>query len=177
MGAGKSVIARLLARTLDLPAVLLDEIRWPYYLEKGFDPWREIELRERGGARAVLEYRAPFDVDILERVFGDHQRGVFALGAGHIGVLDEERRERLESLLAGFRHVLLLLPDPDLETSIAELARRLEDDPDSDLALNRQLVRNARGWNPATHTIDTPGRRPEQTCAEIAALSSEGQAL
>lgn len=54
--AGKSTLSRLLAQRLELPQVSVDEVRWKYYKEIGYDEALAKEFRARGGFLAQVLY-------------------------------------------------------------------------------------------------------------------------
>jgi 2-phosphoglycerate kinase len=80
--AGKSTIARLIAFQLNIPHVSLDELRWEYYREIGYDEKLAKQIRQQGGFLAVMYYRQLFDVHSVVRVLGDHPEAVIDFGAG-----------------------------------------------------------------------------------------------
>lgn len=49
MGAGESTQGKLLAEALGLPQCSMDEIRWDYYREMGFDDEKQREIGEKEG--------------------------------------------------------------------------------------------------------------------------------
>jgi hypothetical protein len=94
---------------------------------------------------------------------------VIDFGAGHSVQEDEQRFARLQQLLAPYPNIVLLLPSPDLDESVAILADRTTLRV-GDLAATRYLVTHPAYAALATHTVYTEGRTPEQTSAEIAAI-------
>lgn len=151
-GAGKSTIGRLLAARLGVPWVEMDAVCRRYYEELGYAPataWRE---RER------------LEVHALERLLADHRDCVFSLGAGHSLYDDPAYLARAEQALAPFANVVLLLPSPDPEASVAQLqavrgwVKR---------AAHAVEVAHPSNHRLATLTVYTAGQSPTQTCAEV----------
>ena len=60
----------------------------------------------------------------MQGVLNDHPRAVIALGAGHTHYEDDAYFQIVQEALAPFTHVLLLLPDPDVNRSVEVLRRR-----------------------------------------------------
>src|SRR3954470_18111710 len=89
--AGKSVIAELLATQLHLPRYSLDDERWKYYKEIGYDEAEASSIaKSRDGMVALLEYWKPFEAYSVERIVADHEGSVIDFGAGHSVYEDEE---------------------------------------------------------------------------------------
>ena len=68
---GKSTVSRLLAQQLGMPSVSLDELRWDYYAEIGYDAALARQIRQQGGFLALVLYRQLFDVYSVERVLAE----------------------------------------------------------------------------------------------------------
>ena len=66
--AGKSTLGKLVAQRLGLPQVSVDELRWGYYREIGYDEALAQEFRARGGFLAQVLYWNLFDAYVVERV-------------------------------------------------------------------------------------------------------------
>ncbi|HRN69264.1 MAG TPA: shikimate kinase, partial [Promineifilum sp.] len=119
VGAGKSTIGGILAARLGLPQVSMDDIRTDYYREIGYDEAYAGQLRAEKGFPALVAYWKPFEAYAVERMLADHRDCVFDLGAGHSVYEDTSLFARVGEALMPFRNVILLLPDPDIETSLS----------------------------------------------------------
>ena len=54
--AGKSTIGKLLAQAQGISQVSLDNLRWSYYREIGFNDALAQEIRQKGGFIAIVAY-------------------------------------------------------------------------------------------------------------------------
>jgi hypothetical protein len=100
---------------------------------------------------------------------------VIDFGAGHSVYEDAALFARVESALAPFPYVILLLPSPDLDESVAILNERFaallerevgEVDP-ALLTLNAHFTKHPSNTRLAKLTVYTEGKTPEETCDEI----------
>lgn len=170
--AGKTTVSELLGQRLNLPVAALDDLRWDYYAEIGYDPDYARQLRRERGFPALVEYWKPFDIHGVERVLADYpQDYIIAFGAGHSVYADQGYLERAKQALAG-HHVILLMPTPDIEESSRILQDRLlKNEPElagSTIPMvNRQLMQDPSNRYLATATIYNANQTPEQTCTAI----------
>ena len=178
MSAGKSTVAQLLSERTGLPQYAVDEDRWAYYDEIGYDQERAAEIvHSEEGMIGLLRYWKPFEAHTVERVLEDHSGCVIDFGAGHSVYEDPALFERVQRALAPYPNVILLLPSPDLDESVAILnarfAQLLRDevgqvDPRL-LDVNEQFVRHPSNHTLAKIVVYTNGQTPEDTCAAILA--------
>lgn len=174
--AGKTVLSHLLAQALGWKAIDLDDLRWDYFAEMGYDKEQAAEIRQRDGFKALVEHWKPFDIHGVERVLADYpERHVIAFGAGHSVYEDEAQFERAQMALAPFPHVIYLRPAPDIEMSIRHLAQRLRQaEPDSSdefveliMSFNRYFMEHPSNARLATLTVYSDGKTPTETAGEI----------
>jgi shikimate kinase len=67
IGAGKTTVGTLLAETLNLPRVSLDDVRFDYYKQIGYDEAAAEELERRHGFLALYRHWKPFEAYAVER--------------------------------------------------------------------------------------------------------------
>jgi len=170
IGAGKTTVAALLARTLERPRRSLDDVCFAYYAEIGWDGESARRIAECDGGRALHAHLEIFQAHAVERFLADSARCVFELGAGHSVYDDPVSFHRVERALAPFEHVILLLPSPDPEESIRVLRERIgATRTEAALAMNEIFVTHRSNAALASYTIYTARRTPEQVCDAILA--------
>ncbi len=176
MSAGKSTIGALLAAALDLPQFSVDEHRWGYYAEIGYDEAEASRIaKSEAGMVGLLNYWKPFEAHTVERVLQDYPNHVIDFGAGHSVYEDAALFAKVQAALAPYPHVILLLPSPDLDESTRVLNERFsamviqyvpEVDP-AVLRVNETFVKHPSNHRLAKIVVYTEGKTPEDTCAEI----------
>jgi shikimate kinase len=174
MNAGKSVLGRLLAEKLNIPQVSLDNLRWDYYAEIGYDREEALRIKEKEGmSGVVLRYWKPFEAYAVERLLSDHENCVFDLGAGHTVYEEEDLFARVERALAPYEYVILLIPSANHDESIRILGERDVEDPTVANQLNELFVRHPSNEKLAKHIVYTKNKTPEESCEEILKLIGE----
>ncbi|MGD1932468.1 MAG: shikimate kinase [Leptolyngbyaceae cyanobacterium] len=166
-GVGKSTVGELLAKQWALPQCSMDELRWGYYDEIGYDPALAQQKRETGGAWAIIQYWKPFEAHAVERLLAEQTHCVIDFGAGHSVYEDAALFARVQRALAPYPHVVLLLPSPDLDESVRILADRNRDLPDDIRQTNEHFIRHPSNAKLAQFTVYTKGKTPEETRDEI----------
>ena len=178
---GKTTIAPILAKRLGLEHVSLDDLRWAYYDEIGFDHEHVGTIAQQGGFEAVYQYSKPFELHALERVLEDHKGKVIELGGGHSVYEDEALLERARLALFPVSYVVLLMPSSDLDESCRVLrARTIQKAPsegwepsESDLKLFDHLARHPSNRFLAKQVVYTLGRTPDEVVTQLAHVIAE----
>jgi shikimate kinase len=176
LATGKTTIGKPLAEALGMTWIELDDLRWGYKAEIGYDNDYANKLRQEGGYSAVGAYWKPFELHVVERVLQDYPTDhIISFGAGNSVYDDPAMLERAKKALAAFPNVILLLPSENAEESIRITGERFRtivpDMPDADfkevMAINRSFVEHPSNATLATLTVYTAGKPPAETCAEI----------
>ncbi|PSB01616.1 shikimate kinase [Merismopedia glauca] len=169
IGAGKTTVGKLLAERLNLPQCSMDELRWDYYAEIGYNQELARQKREKEGVLSLTRYWKPFEAHAVTRLLAEHQECVIDFGAGHSVYEDPELFKKVQQALAPYKNVVLLLPSPDLDESLQILSQREGDLSDEELSLNEHFLRHSSNYELAKLTIYTKDKTPEATCSEILA--------
>ncbi|MCB8951662.1 MAG: shikimate kinase [Ardenticatenales bacterium] len=167
---GKSTLSRLLAEKLGVPNISLDELRWRYYAEIGYDEALARHIRQTGGFVALVFYWKLFDAHAVERVLSEHQNCIFNFGAGHTVNENSELFARVQRALTDYDHVILILPSPDAQRSIEILNERTQDLVGSfgqGFDWNTYFVQHPANRKLAKFVVYTEGKSPEETRDEI----------
>jgi adenylate kinase family enzyme len=176
LGAGKSTAGHLLAEKLGLPQCSVDDVRWKYYEEIGYDKVLASKIaKSNQGVRGQLRYSKPFEVHAVEKVLSDHSSSVIDFGASNSVYDDELLFSRIQNALAPFPNVILLLPSPDLEESVKILNTRLNqivkakgEEINPELSdLNEYFIKHPSNYRLAKIVIYTKDKTPEEICLEI----------
>lgn len=165
---GKSTLGKLLAEALGVPQVSLDDLRWGYYKEIGYDETLAQRLRVEVGFAAKVWYWKQFDVYAVERVLADHQNCVIDFGAGHSIYESTEQMARAQRALAPYPNVVLILPSPDIDESRELLHARwpIPYDPNQFDFID-YFLRSPSNAALAKYVVYTKDRTPQQTRDEI----------
>ncbi len=172
VGAGKSTIGKLLAEKLNLPQRAMDDLRFDYYKEIGYDESVARDKRDTEGFWAMYQYWKLFEAYAVERILGEDTHCVIDFGAGHSVYEDDALFERVRRVMALVRNVILLLPSPDLDESIEILNARDESMRDMKPNINEHFVRHHSNFDLAKFVVYTKGKTPEESCEEIVKLTA-----
>ncbi len=170
IGAGKSTVGLLLATRLGLPQCSIDEYRWGYYREIGYDKELAKHKRETEGFWGIYQYWKPFEAHAVERLLSEHKKCVIDFGAGHSVYEDAFLFQRVRQVLQPYSNIVLLLPSSDLDESVQILNERNKYMPDGSLNINEHFVRHPSNYQLAKFTVYTKAKTPEETCNEILQL-------
>ena len=169
---GKSTLGQLLAQSHNRPWINLDSIADQYYEESGFSMADFQKMSEEQGFLAAYRKGGPSLAYAAERVLVDYKDCIIAFGAGHSHYEDERLLRRVEQALAPFPNVVLILPSPDLDRSVAVLRERSLQQRKWDWRVEgydflARWVKDEANHRLATVTVYTEGKTPEQTRDEI----------
>lgn len=177
IGAGKSTVGALLATQLNIPQCSMDNHRWDYYKEIGYDEELAKYKREIEGFWGIYQYWKPFEAYAVERLLSEYQNCVVDFGGGHSVYEDPSQFERVQQALSSYPNVILLLPSLDLDESVQILNERNGYIPDGSLNINEHFVRHPSNYELAKFTVFTKAKTPEETCDEILELVECSQVL
>jgi hypothetical protein len=167
VGSGKSTIAALLSKRLGLPRHSMDEVRWKYYAEIGYDMDLARQKLTREGFWGLYHYWKPFDAYAVKRLLGDFRDCVFDFGGAHSVYENDDLFGQVRELLAPYSHVILLIPSPDLDESVQILNARNKY-TDEQREVNEHFIRHHSNYDLTKYTVYTKDKTPQETCDEIA---------
>lgn len=169
VAVGKTSVARSLSKLLDRPMVTMDDVRVGYYRELGYDPEAAQELFEKDGAASLWCYWKAFDPYSVERILEEHPGYIIDMGGGSTVNEHDDQHERVRRALAPCRNVVLLLPYPDIASSLEFLNERTGWGG-SCRNVNRSILSHGSNYDLATMTVYTAGKDPDEIAEEIADL-------
>jgi len=170
IGAGKSTVGSLLASSLGLYQCSMDDRRWDYYKEIGYDEELAKHKRETEVFWGIYQYWKPFEAYAVERLLSEYQQCVIDFGAGHSVYEDASIFQRVKQALSPYLNVVLLLLSPDLNESVQILNERNEYVPDGNPNINKHFVKHNSNYKLAKFTAYTKDKTPKETCADILKL-------
>lgn len=175
MSAGKSTLAKKMAKKLGVPRIEMDEVRQRFYLEIGYNEKFASEIVGQEGMMGLIDYWKPFEAHAVERALQVYKDCVIDFGAGHSVYQDEALFKRVEKALQPYQFVFLILPSADLDRSVEIVNQRFSEllvnevgrvDPEL-LALNEHFVRHPSNHRLAKATFYTEGCSALKTCQEM----------
>lgn len=175
LAAGKSTVAAILARSLKVRVCSIDDVRWKYLDQIGYDR-AEADRRFAEGQNPAekMAYRERFEAQVIEQVLAAHSYGVIDFGASNSIYENPGLLVRVQTALRG-TNVVLLLPSEDPEESERVLGARLrallrakgEQVSEEILALNAYFIRHPSNRQLAQITFYTSELRPEDIAIGI----------
>ena len=149
-----------------LPRRSMDELRWKYYDEIGYDRDLARQIRTRDGFWGLYHYWKPFEAYAVGRLLSSFHECIFDLGGAHTVYEDARLFQQVSDLLTPYPHVVLLIPSPDPEESIEILHARNHYDSDDQREVNEHLVRQHCNYDLANYVAYTKNNSPDQACDE-----------
>ncbi len=172
MAAGKSTVAKELAKLTGIRNVPMDRVRWYYYFKDGFTLEEELS---QPSFKEVMEYWKPFEVKAVQRIISEFSDAIIDFGAGHSYFPDPNQFETVETILSPFPNIFLLLPTPDPARSLEICNERLKlrkNKPldETEITANRAFIEHESNRKLAKHILFTDGKSAETSAREILAL-------
>lgn len=175
VAVGKTTTARLISKKLNKPVISLDDLRFDYYKELGYNHDHMKELYEKAGIMAVFQYGKIFDAYSIERILEDHQNCIFDFGGGNIVSGYDFDLNRIKKALEPYENVVFITPGKDNEETLRFIYNRRDIKP-SDRTLIEYLVYNHSNYELAKHTVFVKDKTAEEVCDEILLICNlEGQ--
>jgi len=166
-GSGKTTIAELLYWRTMLPHRSMDQLRWAYYDEIGYDWGVAKKSHVEEGFWGLYRYWKPFEAYAVKRLLEDFKESIFDLGGSHSVFEDDDLFEQVRKVLEPYPFVILLMPSPDKEESIRILNARCNYASDDQRVVNEHFVHHHSNYDLAKHIVYNKDKTPEQTCDDI----------
>lgn len=162
VSVGKSTLGQLLSVQLNRPHCSLDDARWNYFNEIGFDKDVQHHIWQTKGIDGVLRYWQPFEAYAVERVLADYQDAVIDFGGGYTIQDDPALFFRVQQALLP-HYVVLLLPSRELTASIQILSERTRGKLPESFDLEGYIAKHQATYSLAKLLVYTEGMSPEET--------------
>ena len=147
IGVGKSTQGKLLSETLNLPQCSMDQYRWDYYKEIGYDEEFDQKLSKHVGFWARYMYWKEFECYAVERLLSEHSNCVIDFGGGHSVYEIDTHFSRVKDALKPYRHIVLLLPSSDPDESLRILNERRGKTQPDELDINEHFIRHHSNYD------------------------------
>jgi len=162
IGVGKSTQADLLAEKLNMPRCSYDVVKGKYWLKFGLDTDTAHYIEKQHGTYAMISYMNEFKYKTVCAIVRDHPGHIIDFGGGAQTFDEAHQLAKVREVFNPIANIFLLLPSPDVATSINSLPGLKEDYP-----INAYLITHASNKLFAKHTIYTLGKSAQRICDEI----------
>jgi shikimate kinase len=174
ISAGKSTLSKLIAEKLGIPCRHMDQVRIRYYKEIGYDDDLAQQILRKDGFLGLYRYWKPFEAHAVERLLSEDEEVVIDFGGGHSVYEDDALFARVQSVMAPYPYVILILPSPDKDKSVRILNERTGGVVSEGFDFHQHFVNHHSNYDLAKHIVYTEGKTPEETCAEIVEIITSG---
>ncbi len=172
---GKSTLGQLVASSLSVPFVDIDEVGEPYYNESG---WSIEKLVQRVSVVGRVAAEREWEIaraHAVVRVLEDNPGAVVALGAGHTSFQNQQHFQTVKEALGTLPCVLLILPSQDREEALTVLRERSIASKSTDWIsaghdFLAEWIDDQGTRSLATDTMVTGSELPEITAARIVSM-------
>lgn len=160
MKVGKSTVAEMLSKRLNLPHIRLDLLRWDYFNKMG---WTEDKLqknRDELSELGFMEFCSSLELPMLSMIFDDYHNCIFDFGGGNAMYSEPNEVQQVKDLINNFPNSFLILPSADLAESMLTINRRNSEYKGrgrhftlSELKVNSDILKYHYEHPIASHTI------------------------
>jgi shikimate kinase len=166
VAVGKTTTARLISEKINKPVVSLDDLRFGYYKEIGYNHDHMKEIHEKAGIMAVFQYGKIFDAYSIERMLEDHRDCIFDFGGANIVSGYDFDLHRIKKALQPYENIVFLVPCQDNEETLQFIYHRRDIKP-ADTELIEYLVYHHSNYEVANHIVFVKDKTPEEVCDEV----------
>lgn len=162
IGVGKSTQAKLLADRLEMPRCSYDEVKSAYWKIQGLNRDKAHQIEKEHGLYAMLSYMNTFKAETVCSIINDYPGHVIDFGGGAQTFDEQHQIDAVRKIFDPIANVFLLLPSPDLATSIKALPGLKENYP-----INAYLIMHPTNELFAKHTVYTLDKSQDDISNEI----------
>jgi len=166
IAVGKTTTAKLISEKLNKPVISLDDLRFEYYKEIGYNNDHMKELHEKAGIMAIFQYGKIFDAYSIERMLEEYQDCIFDFGGGNVVSGYNFDLERIKKALQPYENVVFLTPSADKEETLEFIYKRRHV-KSIDRELIEYLVYNHSNFEIAKHIVFVKDKTPEEVSDEV----------
>jgi shikimate kinase len=166
VAVGKTTTARLISEKINKPVISLDDLRFYYYKEIGYDHQHMKELHKKAGIMAIFQYGKIFDAYSIERILKDHQDCIFDFGGGNVVSGYGFDLNRIRKALEPYENIVFLVPSRDNAETLEFIYKRRDIKP-GDRELIEYLVYNHSNFDIAKHIVFVKDKTPEEVRDEV----------
>ena len=149
--AGKHTVATLLEQKTGLVIGSTERFNSENFKEWGFDNAEWYEAFNKDSHFGAYHYTRPFSILAVEKLLAETEKEtIVILQADEVVYEDKMLFDRVKKALAPFQKVVLLLPSPDLETTLQVLKERFNQPMQQWHELNNYFVNHSANYQLAT---------------------------
>lgn len=176
MYTGKSTLATLLAKRLQVPETPVDYVAGYYYVKQDIDLEKLAQVMGSENVQDYIDFVRPYELNALRSICNEFPNSIISSGAGHTYYTDQIHVDELLKIREQTQNIFLILPSENEETSQGILRDRMLTDRrvrESETKLKtREIVNNAMIASTsnralAHHVIYTEGKTSEECLEEI----------
>jgi len=123
--SGKTELSYALADNLKIQRISFDHIKYFYFYKNGYNSLKGKNL-EIENYRKYLDYIEEFEVQALEGISKEFKNSIIDLGGGVIRPRKKYKWDYIKNILNRNSHLILLLPNQNINSSYKILKSRLE---------------------------------------------------
>lgn len=169
VGVGKSTVAEILSKKINLPQISMDKLRLDYYRELGYDEEFRKFISEKEGFAGVIRYWKVFDAYSVERIIQDYpKRCIIDMGGGSTYCVYPDDFNRVKKAFEN-HFTFLLMPNPDKNKSLIFLNKRTRWEM-TGRNINRDIINHESNYLLANYIVYTEDQNPDQIADKILQL-------
>ena len=168
MNVGKTSVAKELALFFKTERLSIDNLRWTYFDEIGYDK-KKADMLMKKGHQDLMEYWEPFQGHAVKRMMKDYSQRIIAFGAGFSRYDDVKLFNEVKNALK--EHIVIFLnPSRDIELGKKMIYERTENFNDFMKKAIDSMIEHPTNELLADHTIFVENSSPKEVAGQIIEL-------